>query len=106
MLLSNSGKKPESLFLQLEETSDEAGLATGRAGSSCEMLKMAACTGKSEPAGSKPPPCKKSHEFIGFSCCRPGAEINKPQSSQTPVLQTLRKAMHVHLYTLVGKSRV
>jgi len=54
-LLGTSGKEPGSLFLQLEETSGEAGSAPGRAGSSGEMLKMAACTGKSQPASSKPP---------------------------------------------------
>lgn len=110
ILLSNSWKKPESLFLQLEETSDEAISVTGRAGSSCEMLKMAACTGKSKPTGRKAPLSEKKkkidHEFIGFSCYRSGAKINKTQSSQTPVLYTLRKAMHVHGYTLVGKSKV
>lgn len=109
ILLSNSWKKPESLFLQLEETSDEASSVTGRAASSCEMLKMAACTGKSKPTGRKAPLSgkkKKNHDFIGFSCYRSGAKINKTQSSQTPVLYTLREAMHVHGYTLVGKSRV
>lgn len=40
--------------MELEEPSEEAGWAMGRAGSSCEMLKVAACTGKSEWPSSKP----------------------------------------------------